>query len=529
MKRTLILVAVLAVLGTAGLFAAGGTETAAGPAVKVNPPPTMPIVNEKITLKGFGRLDPQHGPWDKMTLWIDLEALTNVHVAWETPGQDNVNERKNLILASGDLPDFFIKSGVVGEADMVKYGADGAFLALEGYIDKWAPNLKGIFQQYPEARQAVTAPDGHIYGLPRLSDFVPQRVGRYPLLNMTWIKRLNIPVPKTTDEFLVMLRRFRDEDANGNGDKTDEIPFTAHDQYFAMRGLGGQFGLRYDLSYDHRYPIMIQQGKLRIMLADPEFRDAMRVFARLFSEKLMDQEIFTQTNKDYFAKGAAGRVGFTPLYQPRNFAKFANEYDAIVPPKGPKGHQAWNYDSPFVQNTDTLIMTRANSHREATMRWFDWFYSREGSITSYMVKEGVFYTRQPDGTLRYKPEVIEAPIGFEKFIGAHTIFPGGGAPGFFRELELAPAMMGTPMLSYIKVVGPYLNKSVRPGIRSADAVQREKQLRADLDVYITENMAKFAAGQLDINNDAAWDSWVKTLDKLGLRELEKILQESISR
>lgn len=103
-------------------------------------------------------------------------------------------------------------------------------------------------------------------------------------------------------------------------------------------------------------------------------------------------------------------------------------------------------------NLSAFVMTSSNPYPEATVRWFDWFYSDEGSTAVYMVNED-FYTVESDGSLRYTDEVIEADIGFEKFIGSHTIFSGGGAGGWFREKQMAPGMQGTPMLSYIEKTG----------------------------------------------------------------------------
>src|SRR6056297_2823829 len=111
MKNRIALVAIVFMVILTPAFA-GGTQDdgAAAPEVAVTPPGTYPIVEESITLNGFGRLDQQHGPWDEMTLWQMLEEKTNIVVDWETPGNDVVQERKNLVLASGDLPDIFIKS-----------------------------------------------------------------------------------------------------------------------------------------------------------------------------------------------------------------------------------------------------------------------------------------------------------------------------------------------------------------------------------------------------------------------------------
>lgn len=526
-RKIAVAIVIMAVVSFAA-FAGGETDDGPEMQVKVNAPGTYPIVDEQITLSGFGRLDPQHGSWDEMTLWQILEERTNIVVEWETPGKDNVEERKNLVLASGDVPDIFIKD-VLTEADLIRYGSEGTLAPLEGYIDDWMPELSKIFELNPATRASITTPDGHIYGLPRIDTFLPNLVWRSPLLNLKWMERLGLDIPTTSDEFLDVLRAFRDGDPNGNGDSSDEVPFTSHNAFMAMNAISGMFGVRYDVRYEEKYPVMVLgDGSVSIQLDTDEYRNSLRYYRTLFQEGLIDNEIFVHTNADYFAKGAAGRVGFTPLYQPRNFAEYANDYDAIVPPVGPDGHQVWNYLNPGVRALSALVMTTSNPYPEATARWFDWFYGDEGSTAVYLVSED-FYDVQADGSLAYRDEVINADIGFEKFIGAHTIFPGGGPPGYFQEKQLAPTMAGTPMLSYIEKTEPYLANNILPGLRSASETQRENEIRSDLDVYVEETVSKFVTGDLDVDDDGEWNDWVSTLDRLGLSELEQILFDSMNR
>ena len=529
MKTRRIVLTILVMVALPMAVVAGGTQQQTQAEVGLTPVGTYPIVTSPLTLRGFGRLDPQHGQWDDMTLWKMLEERTGLRIEWETPGVDAVNERKNLILASGDLPDFFIK-GVLNDSDVVRYGADGTLVALENYIDEVMPNVAAMFVEFPDVRGSITAPDGHIYSLPRVEDFLPNSVWRSPLLNMAWIERLGLDVPTTSDEFLIVLRAFRDQDANGNGDPNDEIPFTSHNAFMAMNAISGMFGVRYDLvGIGAQYPASVDdQGDVRIMLDTDEYRNALRYYAQAFQERLIDNDIFTHTNAEYFGKGAAGRVGFTPLYQPRNFVEYANDYDAIVPPRGPDGHQIWNYRGATVAGATTMAMTRVNQHREATARWFDWFYSDEGSTAVYLVNED-FHDVMPDGSLQYKDHVINADIGFTNFIGEHTIFPGGGAAGLFREKHIAPTMAGTPMLSYIEKTRPYLPRGVRVGLRSETESRRESEIRSDMDVYVEETFAAFVTGRLNINSDAEWERWRQTLGRMGLRELEAIYQASINR
>lgn len=42
----------------------------------------------------------------------------------------------------------------------------GIIIPVEHLIDKYMPNLKAIFEKYPEYRTMCTAPDGHIYSFP---------------------------------------------------------------------------------------------------------------------------------------------------------------------------------------------------------------------------------------------------------------------------------------------------------------------------------------------------------------------------
>ena len=149
-----------------------------------------------------------------MLMWKELEAKTNIHIEWETPALQNAAERVNLALASGELPDFFIK-GVVKDSDITKYGTTGAFMPLEGLIEKYAPNISDVLKKKPEVRAAITSPDGHIYSLPRVVDYDLLGVGRFPMLNMKWIEKLGMKPPTTSDELYTLLKAFKEKDPNG--------------------------------------------------------------------------------------------------------------------------------------------------------------------------------------------------------------------------------------------------------------------------------------------------------------------------
>ena len=46
------------------------------------------------------------------------------------------------------------------------------------------------------------------------------------IIRKDWLDRLGLEAPTTIDEWVTVLEAFRDEDANGDGNPNNEIPFT---------------------------------------------------------------------------------------------------------------------------------------------------------------------------------------------------------------------------------------------------------------------------------------------------------------
>jgi putative aldouronate transport system substrate-binding protein len=522
--KVMLIVGILMVITTITIHAGGQKEKVEPTGIVVNKT-GFPIVEEKITLKGFALLGSANGPYEEMRLFRDYEKMTNIHIEWDTPGAGNVNERKNLILASGDLPDFFIRD-VLDDSDIVRYGDDGTLIPLKDYFEQYGTNISQVLKKYPEIEKSITAPDGHIYGLPYTSIHLPTLVWRYPLVNMTWIERLGLNCPTNHQELIDMLRVFRDKDANGNGDPTDEIPYSGHNNKFLFFGIAGMFGIKQDVEYDFLYPIKVENRKVKIQVTDDNYKEALQYFAVLFQEGLMDQEIFIHSSKDYFAKLADGRIGYTVLWQPQNAGKYATEYDAIVPLKGPRGDQYWNFKRPVVYGRNCFSITSANKYPEATVRWVDYFYSDEGATKLYLVDEE-FYTVTSDGKFKFKKEILEAPEGFTRFMGKQSMNVGAFVPAFTTAKHQEPRMAGTPMLSYIEKVKPYLNNNVvQIPLFEPEDQKRINQIRSDLDVYLQEMQANFTTGKASFDK---WNEYVATVKRMGLEEMELIIQKALFR
>ena len=163
-------------------------------------------------------------------------AETGIEIEWNSILNADWGDRKAVLLAGGDLPDAFMGSICFGEADVLRNV--GTFIALDEYIDEYMPNFKAILESDPTMKALATAADGHIYGLPSKKPCRPT-VANQMFINQTWLDNLGLEMPTTYEEFVDVLRAFKEQDANGNGDTTDEIPGKNQQTYEFYQKLAG--------------------------------------------------------------------------------------------------------------------------------------------------------------------------------------------------------------------------------------------------------------------------------------------------
>ncbi len=114
-------------------------------------------LKEKATLKFLTQSSPlaPEDPNGKL-IWQRFEEETNIHIDWTNYTWDVFQEKRNLKVASGDLPDAIFDAGL-SDYDILSYAEDGIIIPVEDLIDTHMPNLKAIYDKYPEYRQFVTA------------------------------------------------------------------------------------------------------------------------------------------------------------------------------------------------------------------------------------------------------------------------------------------------------------------------------------------------------------------------------------
>lgn len=152
---------------------------------------------------------------NKRTIFKRLQEKTNVEVKWNAIQSDQWSDKISLAMANPkELSDFVFSAGF-SDSDLLKYADQGIIIALEDYIDAYMPNLKAVFDKYPEYRTMCTDTEGHIWALPWIEQLgsgktAIQTVGNMSFINKKWLDFLNLEVPETVDEFEQVLIAFRD-------------------------------------------------------------------------------------------------------------------------------------------------------------------------------------------------------------------------------------------------------------------------------------------------------------------------------
>lgn len=506
----------MALSGIAGC----GNEQSNAPKVEVAKE-GYPIVNEPITLDMFGCKAAVQGEWKDMIFFKELEKKTGISFNYNTPSAESINERKNIAFASNDLPDLFF-AVEFEPSEVQSYANQKQLIPLEDLIDEYCPNIKKIFEDYPEIKRDLTASDGHIYGLTSmdLNGGSPQRF----FINKKWLDAVGLPIPQTTDEFTAAMQAFKDQDPNGNGQQ-DELPLSLTGTW-QFNWLAGAFGI-----LPHDNGMYDENGTMVFCFTDERYRDYLRWLNELYAKGLMDSESFTQSGAQQTAKGNDGLLGSFFSAAPFVTAGQANNDQYVWQPalKGPNGDQLW-IKGQALRERLCFVVTTENPYPEATMRWIDTLYAPDASTFVNVGVEGITYEKLDNGL--YQSIVPEGYSNFEEYRGKEVTPAAGGAiptasyPRKEGDKVFVDDEENIKMQQYDQeCYGPYA-KVRYPILYFTDAQNRElSTIQTDLKTYVDNMRARFIMGDASLDND--WDSYCEQIKKMRVDDFVKIYQEAL--
>ena len=493
--------------------------------------------------------------------WAIKEIARQCGVLFEVDQvtEDAWSEKKNLAFASGDLPQVFLNN--LTDTELATYGSQGLILPLEDYITK--ENMPHFFEvieqeEYADLLPSLYFPDGHIYAIKGINGAQREYAKNRFFINAAWAKKLGFEkLPENLDEFYEFLCAVRDNDANENGDPGDEIPLggsyyeDGRDYYDAFIPILTAFG------YVSRTYEVDDSGRVIYVPVEEHYKDFLKYMNKLYEEKLLDQEYFTQTADQRKAKQASNLCGaFT------DYASYLNIPDADIfmqfrgmKPMTSEFNDVQMWPSKDLVYDGAMVLTNKVTDEEMIKKLIsliDWCFSEEGTLTTMV---GPRIGQDPEYP-EYGWEVVETAFGTEQrkwtydesafessnlYVDFHctpgdNYFPFANTadrtlkttiseevyenPETAKSLRLTYDIMNN-LYDYLKVDWPTTTKF------TSEEADELSLIETDLNSYKQTMESKMIIGDLDI--DATWDEYVAGIRSRGLERYLEILQQAYDR
>ncbi|MCI5647833.1 MAG: extracellular solute-binding protein [Fusicatenibacter sp.] len=444
-----------------------------------------------------------------------FKEQTNVDIDLRIFPNETATERLNLDLNSGDYADV-IGGWILSDSMILTYGVNqGVFIPLEDYFEEYCPNISAILD-LPGVREQMTAPDGHIYTIPYACG--DTSVGYSPYINGRWLENVGMEMPTTTEEFEEVLQAFKDQDANGNGDATDEIPFSADPNNKHIEAMTGWFGLPMD-----KNGVGIKDEQVVYAGVSDTYREFLSWFNSLYEKGLIDLELFTQDSSTWEGKGNKDLYGVSIAYGSSEFSGIAqssekSEFD-VMPVLNTDNGGIWLRDTEgfSVYRTQAVITDNAE-HPEIICRWFDNAFALENGIGCNRGPVGVIVNKEDDGYHVIDTSTLSEEDQ-EKYSWSN-LWPQSlpkYLPADFEFVEENPVYDEKAAME--EIYEPNLTKSVVPTFWiDLDKIDTYSDISTAITDYFKQQQAMFVCGELDVDNDSDWQSYVDGLYSLGLED-----------
>ena len=471
-------------------------------------------------------LDQSHYPMkEDWLLWKEVGQRTNITLKPTVVPYSDYDQKRGLLISSGDAPTIISKTYPGQEEPFV---SSGAILPVSDYIDLM-PNFKDKVEKWklqPELN-TLRQEDGKFYVLPGLHEKVQQD---YTLAFRTdELQRLGLQAPKNWDEVYTVLKAIK-------AAHPDAYPLSDRFEGKSILNIAAQtFGAQAGWGYVKNSIWNEDKQQFEFAGATPEYKELVEFFQKLVREGLMDPESFTQKDDAAIQKFASGKSyaissnaqNIINDYRP-NVSKIPGATVAKIPvPAGPKGEVLRG------SRLESGLMVSAKAVESdkfvATMQFIDWlWYSDEAQEFSKWGVKGTTYDEDGSGKRALKPEIAFGGmnVGAAKNLQRDFGFQGG-VFSYGGATELVQSMFTEEELAFQKTLA---NKKQLPLAPPAPLNEEERERaglwETPLKDLVTQSTLQFILGQRDLST---WDAYVKELEAKGSKDYIELVNSAHKR
>lgn len=510
---------------------------------------SAPILNEKgakeLTFRVYSSKNASALDYNDMKVMQDLYKMTNVNVVWENVSESVYSQQKNLIFGnSEDRPDAIYHAGMT-TGEIIKYARRKVLLPISDYLE-YMPNFSKILEERPDIKnQLINVEDGKIYSLPRIEEMGLLQHPNILFLNKNWAAKaieasalnglsvddLKDGLALTCEQMEAMLRYFKENDMNGNGDVNDERPlsFVYNNWQGNQCDLYGMFGLNDNL--EHR---VVVNDQVIYTIQDERFKEATNFIARWVSEGLIDKVSFEQSQDNFLANGKGLEIyGAFYWWESETVVSNPENYIVCAPIIGPHGDQTVCVSNNPEVGTGELVIFADCPNVEVLLAYFDRYYDPFISAQINYGPIGIVYEEEldekgmlvqkeiPEGMTADELRLQNAPLGI--------IYLSDYAWNNVVNMEPRAKLRLERLDAYVK---PYVPEGVKPcpvNLQfTLEELNKLTKYESNLNDYIRTNLIRWLLnGGV---SDSEWASFQDELKgKLNIESIRQVYQDAYDR
>jgi len=500
---------------------------------------SYPIVTDgSITLEIWYPLTQEIAPYTndlasgENYAWKAAVEKTGINIKFIHPASATARENFQTMVISGDMPDILNNASGYYAGGVDKAIEDDVFLRLND-LEDFMPNYMYWVNLTESNRKFAYTDSGNMGYVAQVYDRIQNPFAGYGI-RQDWLDDLGLTRPETIDEWTEVLTEFRDKKTNGYGPldfyKTGFNPNSFFTGAYGVQGPGIGLGL-----------YIQKDGIVECSVLSDQFRNYLTQMHDWYERGLIDKDFiangtsFSQPNMPRLAQNQSGAVPIMMSYAGDIYAKMgAMEEGAILtlvkPPKLNKSDPLYvgmkGVGEANLMAGGTVISTDCENI-EAAVRFIDWFYGEEGSLIANYGIEGVTFNYDENNHPVHTELLANNPEGMPPSAAQQRyLIHNGFVLVHLDRLEDNLNMYGKEYIELWAERGVY--NIVGNLTYTPEEGDRLSAIINDLQTYVEEFAVKCIMGELEIN-DANWDTYISTIEKMNEAECRSIIQSAYDR
>ena len=470
------------------------------------------------------------------TNWLEEQTGCNIQFQYFQASTSDAKTQLSTMMVSGEkLPDILYNFQL--SDDLIKeYGDDGYFLDLRDYYADKEGASKVFWerlQEIPEEEQVTNVrrmtdvENGAMYSLPCIQTSDIDTMDYQMWINQTWLDELNLQAPTDPDELYEVLKAFKQRDP-------DCVPLAGIENSMGGDVINWIVNM-FTYCDDTRRWNVDETGKLYMPYTTDDYRQALIYMHKLVQEGLMTplcwtikiqemQALTSPADNDPMVGIFAGHLtlhvtpGSEVLYNYKPLDLFGN---AVI--------------NENINRRSTFITTDCENP-DAAFALAMALYSKEAGWRLRYGEQGVNWDYADAGTESYLGKPAEIKILDDPFAKLNSCLWGDMAASLLTDAEGESAekvestdawadykntIVAEQVANYHAAAEANNPKTLCPPlIQTTQEKDEILQIKSDVLTIINKCRAQFANGELDPNDDAAWNDYLAQLDTLGLAQYQ---------